>query len=153
MEKIEAFSVAKQLQQDFEELFPGWKMSRCGPDMSPGLRTEYGGKKNVFMTHPLNRSVGCSLKKAVDVPGGKKTVLRIVAAHDTRGDWTLVVKADGKEIAKNKIGPETADDGWVELEIDLSEMAGKSVELELVNQADDWRFEAAYWSEIAVESR
>ena len=153
MEKIEAFSVAKQLQKDFEELFPGWKMSRCGPDMNPGLRTEYGGKKNVFMTHPLNRSVGCSLKKTVDVPEGRKTVLRIVAAHDTRGDWTLVIKTDGKEIAKNKIGPETTDDGWVELEIDLSRMAGKSVELELVNQADDWRFEAAYWSEIAVESR
>lgn len=153
MEKIEAYSVAKQLQKDCEKVFPGWTISRCGPDMDPGLRSEYRGKKNVFMTHPLNRTVGCSLKKTIEVPAGKKTVLRIVAAHDTRGDWTLVVKANGRQITEDKIGPETAHEGWIELEIDLSGLAGESVALELVNQADDWRYEAAYWSEIAVESR
>jgi len=150
--KIEALSVAKQRQKDLEKLFPGWKMANCGPDMDPGLRAEYRGKKNVFMTHPLNREVGCTLSKKVDIPAGKKTVLNLVVAHDTRGDWTLVVKADGNQLLEKKIGPETASEGWIELEADLSKLAGKSVLLELINQPDGWSFEAAYWAGIAVEN-
>jgi hypothetical protein len=68
MEKIEALSAAKQLQADLQKVAPGWKMTNCGPDMAPGLREEYRGKKPVFMTHPLNREVGCSLTKTVEVP-------------------------------------------------------------------------------------
>ena len=73
--------------------------------------------------------------------------------HDTRGDWKLIVKADGDELLEKKINPETVDNGWAELEVDLSKMAGKSVLLELVNQADGWSFEAGYWAEIEVVSR
>jgi hypothetical protein len=79
--------------------------------------------------------------------------LRTVVAHDPRGDWTLVVKANGKQLLKKPIRPETATGGWVEVEADLSDYAGESVNLELVNQADGWSFEAGYWSEITVESR
>jgi hypothetical protein len=118
--------------------------------MAPGLRAEYRGRKDVFMTHPLNREVGCVLSKKVDVPAGEKTMLRLVVANDDRGDWTLIVKADGNELLKKKIGPETINDGWAELEIDLSKMAGKSVNLELVNQADDWSFEAGYWAKVEI---
>ncbi|MFH1921466.1 MAG: hypothetical protein ABIP48_16495 [Planctomycetota bacterium] len=121
--------------------------------MDPGLRAEYRGKKNVFLTHPLNREVGCTLTKKVDIPAGKKSVLNVVVAHDTRGDWTLVVKADGNQLLEKKIGPETASEGWIELEVDLSKLAGKSVLLELINQPDDWSFEAAYWGEIAIEAK
>jgi len=152
MEKIEALSVAKERQKDMEKLFPGWKLAKCGPDMDPGIRAEYRGKKNVFLTHPLDRHTGCVLSKQVDVPAGKNTTLRLVVAHNERGDWTLIVKADGDQLLRKKIGPETAADGWVELEVDLSELAGKSVLLELINQPDGWSFEAAYWAEIALES-
>ena len=150
--KIEALSIAKERQKDLEKLFPGWKLAKCGPDMAPGPRTEYRGKKNVFMTHPLDRHTGCVLSKKVDVPVGKKTSLKLAVAHDTRGDWTLVVKADGDQLLKKKIGPETATDGWVELEADLSGLAGKSMLLELINQPDGWSFEAGYWAEIALDS-
>jgi len=150
--EIEALSVAKQRQKDLETLFPGWKMSNCGPDMDPGLRAEYRGKKNVFMTHPLNREVGCTLSKNVDIPAGRKTTLKLAVAPDDRGDWTLAVKADGNQLLNKKIGPETASEGWVEVEVDLSDLAGKSVLLELINQPDGWSFEAGYWAEIALES-
>jgi hypothetical protein len=153
LEKIEFVSAQKRLQQDLEKVLPGWKMSHCGPDMEPGIRAEFAGKKNVFMTHPQDRSVGCVLAKTVDVPAAKKTVLRTVVAHDPRGDWTLVVKANGKQLLKMPIRPDAAIDGWVDVEADLSDYAGESVKLELINQADGWSFEAGYWSKIAVESR
>jgi len=153
MEKITAGSPSKRLQSQVDKVFPGWKLAKCGPDMDPRLFAEFGGKKNVFMTHPLNPEVGCTLSKKVEVPTGKQTALRLAVAHDPRGDWVLLVKADGKELLNKPISPETAKDGWVELSVDLSERAGRSVELELVNQASDWQFEAGYWAEIALESR
>ena len=151
--KIEALSVAKQRQKDVEKLFPGWKLSQCGPDMNPGPRAEYRGRKHVFLTHPLDRRTGCVLSKKVDVPAGKKTTLRLVVADDDRGDWTLEVRLDGDRALRKKIGPETTTDGWAQIEVDLSPHAGRSVDVELVNQPDGWQFEAGYWAEIGVESR
>jgi hypothetical protein len=153
MEQITAGSVDKRMQKVVDRVYPGWKISRCGQDMDPGLRAEYRGKKNVLMTHPLNRETGCILSRKVEIPAGKKTTLRLVVAPDSRGDWTLLVKAGGERILKKKISGETASNGWVEVEADLSGRAGKSVKLELVNQADDWQFEAGYWAEISLASK
>jgi hypothetical protein len=87
------------------------------------------------------------------VPAGKKTSLRLVVANDDRGDWTLVVKAGGNPLLTKPINKETTQGSWATVEVDLSELAGKEVKLELVNQADGWSWEAGYWAEIAVESR
>jgi len=153
MDQIGALSGIGTIQKAVDRALPGWKVARCGPDMDPGLRAEWGGKKNVLVTHPLSQGVGCVLSKQVDVPSGKKTALKLVVAHDPRGDWVLVVKADGKPLLEQTVGPDTADDGWVELSVDLSPLAGKSVKLDLVNQPNGWSFEAGYWAEVAVETR
>ncbi len=152
-EKIKALSARKELQAALQKVAPGWKMTNCGPDMDPRLHAEFGGKKNVFMSHPLNRSVGCVISKKIKVPDGKRTVLRLVVAHDPLGDWMLLIKAGGQPVLERLIAPDTASNGWVELEVDLSDKAGQDVLLELVNQPNDWHYEAAYWAEIAVESR
>jgi hypothetical protein len=154
MEKITAGSVAKQLQDQVDKVLPGWKLSKCGPDMDPGIRAEYLGKKNVLMTHPLDRQTGCVLSKKVDLPAGKRTALKMVVANDTRGDFTLEVKANGKSLLKKKLGDAKREGAeWAEIEVDLSDLAGKSIALELINRADDWRFEAAYWGQVALESK
>lgn len=106
----------------------------------------------MFVTHPLDRQTGCVLSRRIDVPAGKKTSLRAVVANDDRGDWTLLVVIEGEPALRRKIGPDTVTDGWAEVVVDLSQHAGKSIAVELVNQADDWRFEAGYWTEIVVES-
>jgi len=153
MEQITAASTSKQLQAQLEKLLPGWTLNHCGPDMDPGRRAEYRSRKNVFLTHPLSREIGCVLSKTVAVPAGKKTSLRLVVANDDRGDWTLVVKAGGNPLLTKPINKETTQGSWATVEVDLSELAGKEVKLELVNQADGWSWEAGYWAEIAVESR
>ena len=37
--------------------------------------------------------------------------------------------------------------------MDLSAYAGKTVNLELLNQANGWHFESAFWGLIAVETK
>jgi hypothetical protein len=150
MAKIKFHGVAWQ----FKDFAPGWQIRDCGGEMNPGLRAEYGGKKNVFVTHPLDRNTGCTLSKSIDVPAGKQTTLHVVVAHDTSGDFDLVVKADGKEILRKADGTETTGLGlWLTEEIDLTPYAGKTVKIELVNEPSGWFCEAAYWAEISVNSK
>ena len=145
-------TTGKNISEAAAKFAPGWKVARCGPDMEPGLYAEMQGKKNVLVTHPLDHNTGCVLSNKIKIPDGKKTTLRLVIGHHPQGDWTLLVKADGKELLKTPVGKETAKDGWMETEVDLSEYAGKEVNLELVNQPTGWVFEAGYWAEIKLVS-
>ncbi len=142
----------KDLSEAISKFAPGWKVSKCGEDMNPGLRDEWGGKKNVLLTHPLSRTVGCVLSKKVKIPVNKKTKLHLVVGHHPEGDWTLLVKADGKELLKTTVGKETAENGWMQADVDLSQYTGKEINLELVNQASEWAWEAAYWAKVEVIS-
>jgi len=76
-----------------------------------------------------------------------------VVADEDRGDCTIEVRLDADCALREKIGPETVTGGWAEIEVDLSEHAGKSVQIDLINHPDGLQFEAGYWAEIEVESR
>jgi hypothetical protein len=138
---------------EIEQFAPGWKIDRCGRDMDPGLKDHWGGKTNVFVTHPLDSKTGCALSKTVAIPTGKTTTLRLVVGHHPKGDWMLVVRADGRELLRKPVGKDTAERGWMNVEVDLSPLAGKSAKLELANEPTGWSNEAGYWAKIAVESR
>jgi len=146
-------SAPKDLSKAVARFAPGWSVRNCGADMNPGLRAEWGGRKNVLVTHPLSEKTGCTLFRTVEVPRGKRTVLRLTVAHAPRGDWTLVVRADGKELAKEKISKATCPGGWRTVEVDLTPLAGRKVQLEVENAADGWSWEAGYWAELTLESR
>jgi len=145
--------ITEGLEPAFKRFAPGWTLKDCGSEMEPGLHDQWAGKRNVFVTHPLDRNTGCKLLRSVEVPAGKKTTLVLVVGHHPQGDWTLIVKADGKTLLEKSIGKETATGGWLPVEVDLSDLAGKKVKLEVINQPSGWAFEAAYWARIAVESK
>jgi hypothetical protein len=152
MEKITAIA-GKDISEDVSKFAPGWKVKSCGFDMDPGLREQELGKSNVLVTHPLDRRTGCRLSKEIKLlklPEGKKTILRLTVGHHPEGDWNLIVAVDGKGIMRKTVGKETATDGWMQVDVDLSEFEGKKVKLELINQATDWKFEAGYWAEISL---
>jgi len=113
-----------------EKFAPGWKVTDCGPEMDPGLRAEWAGRKNVLVTHPLDRQTGCVLSRKIEVTAGKKTTLHIVVGHDPQGDFDLIVRADGRQLARKPVNPQTATDHWLALDVDLSSFAGKQVILE-----------------------
>ncbi len=150
MAKIKWATVSSQVKKATEELFPGWQISNCGEDMNPGLRQDWQGEKNVLCVHPLDRETGCSLKRTISVGKDKKTLLRLQVGRDPQGDFDLIVKAGGKEIYRGEVGKTTTVNHWLKLSLDLSEFAGKDVELELINQPSGWQWEAAYWKTIEI---
>jgi len=152
MAKITAIA-GKDISEAVSKFAPGWKVKSCGFDMDPGLKEEQMGKSNVLVTHPLDRRTGCQLSRQVKLPAGKKTTLRLTVGHHPDGDWDLIVAANGKEIARKAVSRETAPDGWMQTEVDLSDFAGKEVALELINQPTDWKNEAGYWAQISMVSR
>jgi hypothetical protein len=154
MAQIKVGNVPVQMLTAVEMFAPGWQITNCGTDMDPGLRAEWGGKKNVLVTHPLDEQTGCVLSKKIKVPAGKKATLRLVVGHDPQGDFDLIVRADGKELLRKPLSKATTtDDPWLVQEVDLSGFAGKKApQIELINQPSGWSFEAAYWAEIAVVS-
>jgi hypothetical protein len=143
-------SLGMDISEAVEKFAAGWEVEKCGEDMDPGLKASWGGKEDVLLTHPLDHDTGCILSKEVELPRGKKSVLKLVVGHHPSGDWGLIVKANDEELFGQLVGKETADDGWLEVEVDLSDYAGKEIFLELVNQPTGWSFEAAYWAKIEI---
>jgi len=145
-------TVVDSLKQALQKFAPDWSITDCGTDMDPGLRDSELGRKNVLVTHPLDRQTPCVLSRKLAIPAGKPTQLKLVVGHHPQGDWDLIVKADGRELLRKSISSATAPDGWLEARVDLSPFAGQSIRLELCNQPTDWAWEAGYWQEISCET-
>lgn len=148
-----AVPAAADVKNAFEKFVPGWTISHCGTDMAPGLRAEERGRKNVFLTHPIDRDTACVLSRKLEIAAGKKTTLNLTVGHHPGGDWDLIVRADKRELLRRTIGKTTATNGWLDVTVDLSEFAGKSILLELVNKPTGWSWEAGYWARIAIETK
>jgi hypothetical protein len=146
-------TVGRDLSQAVEKVAPGWKVAKCGDDMDPGLREELRGRKNVLVTHPLTPDIACVLTRTVTLSANQKTTLNLTVGHDPRGDWDLIVNANGEQLLRKTIGSESTSLGWTEVAVDLSQFAGREVKLELVNEPTDWHYEAAFWSQITLTNR
>jgi hypothetical protein len=131
---------------------PGWSIRDCGSEVNPGFRTNWGGRENVLITHPLTREKPCVLYREVQLVAGT-SFLVIETANDPRGDWTLVVKANGEQLARQDVT--NIDDGfaWRTIEVDLSSLADEEVLIEIENRANGWQFESGSFSKIAIETR
>jgi len=131
----------------FKKYLPGWKVT---PESSLGLLELVNGKRNVFVTYPPDKNTACTLTAQVNIPSNWQTNLRLKVGHDPRGGWTLIVKANGKELYSWDVVKEP----WLQIVVDLSNYAGESVTLQLINKPSRfWSNEWAYWKEIALESR
>ena len=107
--------------------------------------------KTATRTHPIKRGVPSALSRKLEVPKGKKTVLRAVVSHHSHGDWELRVKVDGKIISKAEVSSKTTTDEWLTHEVDLIALREeKTVDLQLENNPTGWMNEWGYWNEVKV---
>ena len=135
------------LASDVATFAPGWRVRDWGgPAMKPGLRPRWDGRKKVLLTHPLSKTAPCVLSRKIEVPSGKKTILELEVTNHPKGNWRLGVLVNGKETLSKDI----TETKWRKFQIDLSKHAGKTVSVELLNQATGWSHEAAYWSRIKL---
>lgn len=143
----------KKYGQILNEILPGFTTPRSGEGGLAQL-PEHAGRTNVLRTHPLERDQPCVLSRQVEVPAGKKTRLHVSVAHhtDPPGDWKLIVKVDGKVIHETLVGVQATKESWLDLNLDLSAYAGKTIHLQLINQPTDWYYEFGYWGQAEVRS-
>ena len=175
------------LAAPFARFLPWWYLANCNKENSPGLKDELLGRKNVFVTVPLDRAVPCRLLYTAAIPKDKKTTLALAVAAHPQGQWELVVRADSNELLRRTIlgeqvdrpatqpstagssGPSTrpssqpnapgatqpagAQGPWVEVSLDLSNLAAEEVHLELVNRGTASLHAEAYWGKVELTSR
>lgn len=128
-----------------------WTTSPNGPDMNPGYREDYLGRKDVLVTHPLNPQTGVTLTKTFTVPMGT-ACLNTTLANSRGGDFRFRAKINGKEVISCKIGDQnTPGARWQTIPIALHEYGGQKITVELINQPDGWKNEAAYWGAIEIK--
>lgn len=117
------------------------------------LLKEHAGRMNVLRTHPFDPQRPAILTVPLVLPKDKPAKLHLALSHELpQGNWLLVAKANGEKVHEQLVGKESAPEGWVDVIVDLSKFAGQSVLLELLNQANDWTGEHAYWSRIELRS-
>ncbi|MBN2449744.1 MAG: ADP-ribosylglycohydrolase family protein [Lentisphaeria bacterium] len=148
--RIEESTTPAGIREAVATFAPGWTVRHCGEDMNPGLHDQALGRSRILVTHPLDADTPCALSRELEVAPGAHSALLLTVGHHPRGDWELVVRADGRELLRRTIGRETATDGWVDFRVDLSDCAGRTIALELLNQPTGWAWEAGYWQRIAV---
>ncbi|MGO9920334.1 MAG: PVC-type heme-binding CxxCH protein [Isosphaeraceae bacterium] len=133
-----------------ERVAPGFTTNAVGED---GLALiEFGGRPRVLRTHPGSEDEPCTLWRRLVVPAGRATRLLLDVAPDPRGDWRLVVKANGRVLHDSIVSASSLKAGWAHVEADLTPFAGRSVLLELENRANGWSWEFGYWGKVEVTS-
>ena len=140
----------ENVQAALDQVFPGWKTTENAPDIDPGLRLPphaNGATTPSVMSHPLKNG-HATLWREVAVPAAAPC-LRVCASSEPRGDWTFEAKVNGKSIYKQRVTPREP----LAKVLPLDAWAGKTVKVELVNWADGWAWEMAFWHEIDVTTR
>ena len=135
------------------EVAPGFELSKGDGLFGEGVSSiaNYRGRPGVLRTHPGSPSDPVRLLRKF--PRGKKipAKMRLSVGHDYRGDWQLEVLANGESLVDLVVGLEASADGWVDLELDLSRFQGEDLVLELLNKANGWSYEYAYWWLVSLE--
>ena len=141
----------KQFGKLVAEVLPGFTTTASG-ERGVGLLRSYRGREPALRTHPVKRNRSCTLTGTFAIPKGKRTRLVLAVSHDRRGDWKLIVKANGSRLFETVVGPKSTTKGWADFSIDLTRFAGKTVKLELHNQATGWNWEFGYWHKAEIVS-
>ena len=66
--------------------------------------------------------------------------LRVLAGRQVLADQLV----SAKTVPQNQ---------WLEVQVDLTEFAGRQIKLSLENRANDWFCEWAYWNQIKIVSQ
>ncbi len=114
------------------------------------LIRQFQNRQNIIRTMPPSKEKPCVLKAPVSVGKGKKTVLNLSAGRYPEGDWQLIVRAAGQEVFRSMVDANTAKEGWLDKEVDLSRFAGQDIIVEVLNEATGWNYEHAFWQRLEI---
>ena len=134
-----------------EQLLPGYSTGKSG-EGGIAILADYHDRP-ALRTHPVSRTEPTVLTTSTTLPTAATVKLRLsVAAHE-QGDWQLVVIVNGESRHQSIVKRSSKSVEWQDIVVDLSNLAGQPVTIELLNKANDWSNEFAYWNaaEIVAE--
>ena len=138
---------AQRMSKAMDKFAPGWTIRQVGgPNMNPGLRTQWKGSDNVLVTHPESREVPCILSTRVEIPKNQSSHLILSVNNHPQGNWNLKVYVNDEEVLDRRVH----HGKWEEFKIDLSPYVGTNVKIDLENRANNWSYEAGYWRKIEI---
>ena len=118
----------------------------------------FRGKVGVLRIHPITERVPAVLRTTLKIEKGGPTRLRLSVSHHVdganRGDWRIIVKANGERVHESWVRADTMmplDAEWRTVTVNLEKFAGSDVRLEIFNQANDWAWEFGYFGAIWME--
>jgi hypothetical protein len=164
---VDPKSVDAQLADPFKKFLPAWQLLNCGKDGDPGLKPDLAGRKNVFVTAPLDKANPCRMITALDVPAKLATRVELTVGARPGAPWDLTVLGNGESLLHKQIGAaaaQPAKDGvvaWQNVSADLSRFAGQSVRVQVLDgmcepagsvASAGSGGSAACWGTIAVRS-
>jgi putative membrane-bound dehydrogenase-like protein len=132
-----------------EQLLPGFTVTSSGEGGVELLENYFG--RPALRTHPPDKNQPCRLTATTQLPVAAKIKLRLSVASHEQGDWQLDVKINGQPKHKSIIRP-SQQGRWKDLEIDLSELSGQKISIELFNSPNDWSNEFGFWNAAEVVS-
>ena len=139
---------AAEFQALIEQLLPGYTTAKSG-DGGITMLADYHGRP-ALRTHPVSKSEPCRLTTTTTLPAAAKVKLRLSVASHEDGDWQLTVNVNG-EIRHQSVVKHKGDDvEWKDITIDLSDVAGQPVTIELFNKSNDWSNEFAFWNAAEI---
>ena len=124
-------------------VLPGFECDKVG-EGELELLAESQGRRGAVRVHPISEEEPCRVFGRVFVPAGDSVAWVLPVGRDMRGDWELEIKVDGATLERRAIDQEVAPQGWTEVTVDLTPMAGKEVEVEILCHANNWSWEFAF---------
>ena len=131
-----------------EQLLPGYSTLKSGEGGIAVLENYYD--RPALQTHPVSQTEPCRIATTTTLPVAAKVKLRLSVASHIQGDWQLVVNVNGKPRHQSiiKRGGDKVD--WRDIVVDLSDLAGQPVTIELQNKANNWANEFGYWNAAEI---
>lgn len=132
-----------------EQLLPGFHTAKSGEAGVAVLRDYHG--RPALRTHPVSRGEPCTLTMSTTLPAASRITLRLSVASHEQGDWQLTVNVND-EIRHQSVvrRSRSGDVEWKEVRIDLTDLAGQPVKIDLLNKANDWMNEFGFWNAAEI---
>jgi putative membrane-bound dehydrogenase-like protein len=134
-----------------EQLLPGFSTLKAGEGGIVVLADHSG--RPALRTHPVSRSEACQLTTSTTLPTATKVTLRLSVASHEHGDWQLLVNVNGQTRHQSIVKRGQNGVEWKDLTVDLTDLAGQPVTIELLNKANDWSNEFAFWNAAEIVSQ
>jgi outer membrane protein assembly factor BamB len=148
--------VDERMRQATAAVLPRWTLlggtGLVGPTAATAGHLKQHAGQNDVLALPSPGGKPVWLARQVTVPVGESSAsLRIKVARPPNGTaWNLVVRAAGVKLLEMPINPTTTPAGWLEVDVPLAHLAGKTVQLLVGQTGTQGAVPLGYWKRMDV---